>query len=105
MSSPEPAEIPGGLLETSRFGIIAVDSTGCLQVWNRGAERLFGWRKEEVLGRPAAAAFQLQNLAQGEIELRLPRKDSTVVDVEAWTGPWRDSRGNAQGTLAIVADA
>ncbi len=90
-------------METSRFGIIAVDLNGHLQVWNPGAERLFGWKKEEVFGRLADAAFQLQNMPQGEIELRLPTKDGAVIDIEAWAGPWRDAGGRAQGTLAIVA--
>src|SRR5580693_2944899 len=104
MSSPAPAETLSGLLQTSRFGIIAVDSAGNLRVWNPGAERLFGWKKEEVMGRPANAAFQLQTLPQGELPLRLPRKDGSLIDVDGWTGPWRDDHGNAQGTLAIVSE-
>jgi PAS domain S-box-containing protein len=103
MVSPDPAEILSGLLETSRFGIVAVDSTGCVQEWSDGAERLLGWKKEEVMGRPVTA-FQLHLPPQGEIELRLSRKDGTVIDVEVWTGPWRDPTGNACGTLAIAAD-
>jgi PAS domain S-box-containing protein len=107
MSSPEPVETLSALLQTSRFGIIAVDSNGRLQVWNRGAERLFGWKKEEVIGRSANAAFQLQNIPQGEPQLRLPRKDGSIIDVDVWTGPWglpgKDAEGNQQGTVAIVA--
>jgi len=113
MPSPEPEETLSGLLPTSRFGIIAVDSAGCVQLWNPGAEQLFGWKKEEVIDRPAIAAFQLQNLPQGELQLRLPRKDGSLIDVDAWIGPWgahgtdahgKDAHGNAQGTLAIVAE-
>jgi PAS domain S-box-containing protein len=113
MSSREPAEVLSGLLQTSRFGIIAVDSGGRLQVWNPGAERLFGWKKEEVIGHPANAAFQLQNLPQGELQLRLPRKDGSLIDVDAWAGSWgahgdahgKDADGNQHGTLAIVTES
>ena len=52
MVSHSLAEILSGLLETSSFGIIALDSQGRVQAWSRGAERIFGGS--------AAAAFQLQ---------------------------------------------
>jgi two-component system, LuxR family, sensor kinase FixL len=32
--------------------IVSADSFGRLLSWNRGAERMFGWRAEEVIGRP-----------------------------------------------------
>ena len=86
-----------------------MDSGGRLEVWNPGAERLFGWKKVEVIGRPANAAFQLQNLPQGELQLRLPRKDGSLIDVDVWTGPWdahgKDADGKRHGTLAIVAES
>ncbi len=98
------AEILSGLLDRSRFGIIFMDSEGHVQLWSHGAEQLFGWKKEDVLGRPMTVALQLPDISQGEVKLRLPRKDGTVIDVEVWTGPWRDAAGSAQGTLAIVAE-
>ncbi len=51
MVSHSLAEILSGLLETSSFGIIALDSTGQVQAWSRGAERIFGWPMEEVARR------------------------------------------------------
>ena len=100
----DSAQILSRLLETSRYGIVAVDSGGVLQAWSLGAERLFGWTKEEVLGRPVAAALQLQEMPEGEIVLRPARKDGAVIDVEVWTGPWKDAAGNARGTLSIVTE-
>jgi PAS domain S-box-containing protein len=106
MSLPEPAEPLSGLLQTSRFGIIAVDAAGIFRVWNPGAERLLGWKKEELIGRPADAAFHLHREAQGELQLRLSRKDGSVIDVEVWTGPWRDPDGkDDHGTVAILAES
>jgi PAS domain S-box-containing protein len=104
MIRSNPAEILSGLLETSRFGVIVVDSSGQVQVWSRGAEKLFGWNKEESPGSPAIAVLQLHKMAQSEVELRVPRKDGTLIDVEVWTGPCRDAAGNMLGTLAIVAE-
>jgi PAS domain S-box-containing protein len=107
MSSPEPAETLSDLLQTSRFGIVGLDSGGRVQLWNPGAERLFGWKKEEVIGHPNAA-FQLHKIAQAEPQLCLPRKDGSLIDVDVWTGPWgaraRDDHGKTPWTLAIVAE-
>jgi PAS domain S-box-containing protein len=102
--SQMPLRILSGLLEMPWLGVISVDSSGLLQVWSRGAERLFGWTQEEVLGKEATTALQLQKLPQGEVELRVPRKDGTLIDVEVWTGPWKDTNGNAHGSLSIFAE-
>ena len=97
-------QIFSGLLETSRLGIIAWDSGGRVQVWNRGSERILGWSEEEVLGRSLPSALQLHDRPEGEIELHLPRKNGMVVEASVWTGAWRDAAGNAQGTIAIITE-
>jgi PAS domain S-box-containing protein len=104
MVSHSLAEILSGLLETSSFGIIALDATGHVQAWSRGAERIFGWPTAEALNGPGAAALQLHSLPAGVTELLLTRKDGTSVDVECFAAPWQDSAGNTQGTLAIVTE-
>lgn len=38
-------------LDTAVDGIITIDSKGLIRDFNRSAERLFGWQKEEVIGR------------------------------------------------------
>lgn len=40
------------ILETAREAYVAVDDAGLIVDWNAEAERTFGWRREEVLGRP-----------------------------------------------------
>jgi PAS domain S-box-containing protein len=104
MIRSNPGEILSGLLETSRFGLIVVDSTGRVQVWSRGAEQLFGWSAEEAQDSPMIAGLQLHKTSQSEVELRLPRRDGILIDVELWTGPCRDASGNTLGTLAIIAE-
>ncbi len=39
------------LLELASEAIIVLDSTGALKFWNSGAEALYGWTREEVLGK------------------------------------------------------
>jgi len=104
MVSHSLADILSGLLETSSFGIIALDANGRIQAWSRGAERIFGWPKDEANSGPATAALGLHLLPPGATELSVTRKDGTSVDVESFVAPWRDAAGNAQGTLAIVTE-
>jgi len=39
------------LLDTSVDGIIAIDTQMNIQLWNKGAERIFGYTKEEIIGQ------------------------------------------------------
>ena len=40
------------ILETSQEAFISIDEDGLIREWNPQAERLFGWGREEVKGRP-----------------------------------------------------
>jgi PAS domain S-box-containing protein len=109
MPSHPPAEVFRALFDASPFGIVAVDPAGLVLLWSRSAERIFGWNKKEVMGRPLPLDLQLHRQPQGdaphsEVESSLRRKDGTVIHVEFRTAPWRDAQGTVQGTLAILAD-
>ena len=38
--------------EAAPVSIVALDQNDRVTIWNRAAERLFGWRASEVIGRP-----------------------------------------------------
>ncbi|MCU1229797.1 MAG: putative sensor hybrid histidine kinase [Acidobacteria bacterium] len=42
---------PNQLLDAVPQAIIATDPSGVITYWNGGAERLYGWKREEVVGR------------------------------------------------------
>jgi PAS domain S-box-containing protein len=43
-----------GILETSLDGVLLMDAAGQVVDWNPAAERIFGWQRSEVIGRPLA---------------------------------------------------
>jgi two-component system cell cycle sensor histidine kinase/response regulator CckA len=45
------AEDKGAILRSSLDAIVAIEQTGAIFEWNPAAERLFGYRRDEVLGR------------------------------------------------------
>jgi PAS domain S-box-containing protein len=39
------------ILETAHEAFLVMDSTGAIIEWNPGAERIFGWTRDEIIGR------------------------------------------------------
>ena len=105
------------LTEVCPLGIVSLDLDGSVKMWSRGAEQIFGWREEEVLGRelptiPQDQEQEYQRLLQAQfsgtshagIEVRRQRKDGSFVEVSLWTIPVRDVHGVITGNVAILAD-
>ena len=105
------------IVDTSPLSIIAVDSQLNVQLWSRAAEHTFGWRADEVLGKPYPlvpaqlrdesahlfdAAFHGDN-AVAMIVRRL-RRDGQEVEVQLWNTQLRDGDGQVVGLLGIMAD-
>jgi PAS domain S-box-containing protein len=105
------------VVQASPLAIIALDRGGCVQIWSKGAERMFGWSREEVAGQPLPTvpveqstsfenlmASQMEGLAHEGVELRLRRKDGGNIDVSLWTSPLRRGDGTIGGVMAVLAD-
>ena len=45
------------IVDTALDAVITIDDAGQITGWNEQAERIFGWPREEVLGRPLAATI------------------------------------------------
>ncbi|TFW21221.1 PAS domain S-box protein [Massilia arenosa] len=70
---------------TRDFAIITLDLQGQVTSWNKGAERIFGYVEQDIVGRPIGAIFTPEDLASGapEDELRRARADGRSED-ERW---------------------
>src|SRR5262249_26774764 len=54
------------------YSIFAIDLNGRIRNWNPGAERMFGYKKEEIIGKDVAILFppedRRQRAPEGELE-------------------------------------
>ena len=106
------------LLDAVDQAVIATDLQGNILYWNRFAEKLYGWRSEEVLGRsvldvtPAEQSAEqaseiLSQLKQagswsGEITLR--RKDGATFPAFVTSSPVVDSGNHLVGIVGVSHD-
>lgn len=98
---------------------MSVDERGVLVEWSPGAQRLFGWTREEALGQPASffapdankedVYHNIVRVARGDVVrgVRTVRvhKDGTRVDVEMTLTPVRDGDGALRGMWGLFTDA
>jgi PAS domain S-box-containing protein len=103
------------LFDTSPLPILSTDLQGLVRSWNPAAERLFGWKAEEVIGRPLptvpeehreelAEMFQQEREGQFFLAKELQRltRDGTVIDVALFSAPLRDAQGKTVGFMGIL---
>jgi PAS domain S-box-containing protein len=101
------------------YALYLLDAQGRVESWNRGAERIKGWREEEVLGRPTTIFYTPEAVAAGEPERELARverdgrlrtegwrmrKDGTRFWAEVFYSALRDERGELQGFAKVTRD-
>jgi PAS domain S-box-containing protein len=85
-SSPSPA-LTLDLLVSSvvDYAIFMLDPTGVIISWNAGAERIKGWRAEEIIGRHFSAFYPPEDVAarKPDRELEIAAADGRLED-EGW---------------------
>jgi len=106
------------LLDKARDAILAHDMDGRIVYWNKSAERLTGWSKDEILGEQAHDCLydpddedKLQQcydtmVEEGEWtgELHMRTKDDEELIVESRWTLVRDERGAPKQVLVINTD-
>ena len=105
------------LVKTCPLAVFGVGVRGEVLFWNPGAERIFGWSEEEVLGKPLPTIpagaeqefqvileLQLHGIAQQAKDVVRRRKDGTLIFLHLWTAPLQETNGHIRGKLAILSD-
>jgi PAS domain S-box-containing protein len=106
------------IVENADAAIISKDLTGSVLTWNRGAERIYGYTAEEMIGRTMAAlvppdrraedAGFMERLRGGErvkhVETLRLTKSGEPIPILLTLSPMQDRQGNFLGIAHVAED-
>jgi PAS domain S-box-containing protein len=106
------------IVESSENAILSKTLGGVISSWNAGAQRLFGYQAEEIIGQSIMRLIGPDRLSEErEIIARLSRgervenfetlrlaKDGRPIDVSLTVSPLKDRQGNVVGASIIHHD-
>jgi PAS domain S-box-containing protein len=106
------------VVESSHDAIVSKDLDGIITSWNTGAERLFGYSGEEVVGQNIMLIIPpdrldeerviVEQLTRGErvdhFETVRMRKDGSLLDVALTISPMKDAAGRIVGASKLARD-
>ena len=106
------------IVDSSHDAIVSKDMGGVITSWNEGAQRLFGYAAEEMIGRPILRLIPpdhaneepaiLDRIRRGErvepYETTRLRKDGTLIDISISVSPIKDASGRVIGASKIARD-
>ncbi|MEJ5254423.1 MAG: PAS domain S-box protein [Acidimicrobiales bacterium] len=106
------------ILESTPDAIVGMDLDGRVNVWNAGAEAVYGYPASEILGQPVSilapedrleeVSFLLEYVAKGEsvrnFETVRRRRDGQLVNVAITVCPIRDGDGRVVGLSCCGRD-
>jgi PAS domain S-box-containing protein len=106
------------IVESTDASIISEDLNGIIATWNEGAEKLFGYEAEEVIGQSITILFPPELLSEEEpilarikrgeriehYETVRQRKDGTRIQISLTVSPIRDTAGQVVGASKIARD-
>lgn len=106
------------IIESADDAIISKDLNGIIRSWNKGAERLFGYSAEEIVGQsiltlipperqheePQILARIKNDEAVAHYETERKTKDGRLVHVSLAISPIKDNRGRIVGAAKIARD-
>ena len=105
------------IVESSDDAITSADLDGIVTSWNKGAERMFGYTAEEMVGRsgeilvpdgdtmmPSTRIASVVELGEGRFEVTRKRKDGTFIDIAVTMSAVRNNAGDVVGVAAISQD-
>ncbi len=106
------------LVESADDAIVGIAPDRSISVWNKGAERIYGYTADEILGQSTSllippeledeARLMREKLVRGEriehFETVRRRKDGAFIDVSLTLSIIRDAEGKNIGTASIARD-
>lgn len=114
----ESTTLLAAIVDSSQDAIIGKTLDGIITSWNKGAERIYGYQAEEIIGKPISLLAPsdrsdeipqiLRRIGQGErvehFESVRVAKDGRRLNVSITVSPIRDASGTVVGASAIARD-
>jgi PAS domain S-box-containing protein len=106
------------LIDSSPLALVEFGLDTRIRLWNPAAERIFGWSREEMIGRgdlpmaPPSKRAEAEELfarvrageSLNDYETVRQRKDGTLVDVSIAAAPVKDASGQVVGNMVAYTD-
>jgi PAS domain S-box-containing protein len=106
------------IVESSEDAVFSKDLDGIIRSWNRGAEQLYGYSAEEIVGKSVSLLYPpnrpddffqiMERLKRGErvehFETIRVRKDGRLFDASVTISPLKDESGKIIGASDITRD-
>ena len=106
------------IVNSSQDAIVSKTLDGIITSWNAGAEAMFGYRADEVIGksirliipqdRQSEEDYVLSRIRRGarveHFETVRQRKDGSLLDISLTVSPIKDARGTVIGASKIARD-
>src|ERR671912_540403 len=117
-TAEEQIRFQARLLDAVGQAIIATDPQGRIVYWNRAAQELYGWSKEEVMGHPIVEVTPSQEMLERAEEIMselragrswsgefvVQRKDGSTCSAMVTDTPVHDEQGNLEGIIGVSTD-
>ena len=111
-------QLVAAVVESSDDAIIRKTLEGVITSWNKGAERIFGYSAEEVVGKHVSLLMPpervedmtsiLERVRRGErvdhYETKRRTKDGRILDISLSVSPVRDREGHIIGAAKVARD-
>ena len=115
---PSADQLLASIVESSDDAILSKDLDGIITSWNKGAEKLFGYTANEVIGRtgnilipadrqdeePEILSRVRRGIRIDHYETVRQRKDGTLVNISITISPVRDAQGQIVGASKVARD-
>jgi PAS domain S-box-containing protein len=106
------------IVESSDDAILSKDLNGIITSWNQGAERLFGYTSDEIVGQSVLVLIPperydeerdiLERIRRGErvdhYETVRRCKDGSLIEISLTISPIKDNKGEVSGASTIARD-
>ncbi|MFQ6136299.1 MAG: PAS domain S-box protein, partial [Candidatus Hydrothermarchaeales archaeon] len=114
----ETKDFLSSIVNGSADSIITTNLEGKITTWSRGAEEIFGYKAEDMIGRPIDELYPPElketrkrwqkRIMKGETirnqRTKVYNSDGELVDINLTLSPLRDKDGRPMGTVGIAKD-